>query len=162
MRDTPTEWHLADPEATERLGAAMARSYRRLGSRLAVVALRGDLGAGKTTWARACLHELGVGGVIRSPTYTLVEMYELPGIKCVHIDLYRLNDPSEVIELGLRDYLDDECLLLIEWPENAGTALPPVDLTLSLTYVGPARRAQLSPGTHLVASGSTTLRVTVA
>jgi len=149
---------LADSGVTEALGASLARSFPGA-ARSAGVApggvlyLHGDLGAGKTTCARSLLRALGVVGLVRSPTYTLVETYELAGLTCVHVDLYRLRTRTEVDELGLRD-LVGPCLLLVEWPEKGGGALPPADLELLLNYAGDGRQARLSAGTPL---GSTWL-----
>ncbi len=81
-------------------------------------ALRGSLGAGKTTWVRAFLRALGHGGVVPSPTYTLVEPYEARGMKIWHVDLYRLRDPCELEALGVRELLDGESVMLVEWPER--------------------------------------------
>lgn len=133
---------LADSGRTEVLGQALARGLPGLGGG-AVVYLKGELGAGKTTCVRSLLRTLGVVGVVRSPTYTLVETYVLPSRTCVHVDLYRLQSLSEVDELGLRDTVGRDCLLLVEWPERGGGHLPPADLDLTLWYVGDARRAGL-------------------
>ncbi|MDP8985186.1 MAG: tRNA (adenosine(37)-N6)-threonylcarbamoyltransferase complex ATPase subunit type 1 TsaE [Pseudomonadota bacterium] len=86
---------------------------------------------------RSLLRALGVEGLIRSPTYTLVEAYQPRGFSCIHVDLYRLQGPVDVEELGLRDFLDTDCLLLVEWPEKGGPALPPADIDLTLTYAYP-------------------------
>jgi tRNA threonylcarbamoyladenosine biosynthesis protein TsaE len=150
------EIFLPDAPATELLGAALAGAYEQdtrdgaaeaagLGS--AVVYLHGELGAGKTTCVRSLLRALGVASLIRSPTYTLVEAYELPGVTCVHVDLYRLEGPDAVEELGLRDTLEAECLLLVEWPEKGRGALPQPDVELTLAYQGDARHARLTAGT---------------
>jgi tRNA threonylcarbamoyladenosine biosynthesis protein TsaE len=145
------EFELPDARATEALGAALARAYPRgvggdaAGS--AVLYLHGELGAGKTTCVRSLLRTLGVDGLIRSPTYTLVETYRPQGITCVHVDLYRLGGPDAVEELGLRDYLGTDCLLLVEWPAKGGGALPPPDLELTLTYQNDSRRARLDART---------------
>lgn len=129
--------------ATEALGAALARAFSAAkGS--AVFYLYGDLGAGKTTCVRSLLRELGVQGTIRSPTYTLVEAYYLPDLTCIHVDLYRVQGPAEVEELGLRDYFDSDCLLLVEWPEKGAEALPPADIELTLSYRGDARECRLA------------------
>jgi tRNA threonylcarbamoyladenosine biosynthesis protein TsaE len=109
----------------------------------AVMYLQGELGAGKTTCVRSLLRTLGVVGLVRSPTYTLVETYELAGLTCVHVDLYRLQSLSEVEELGLRDLMGSRYLLLVEWPERGGHSLPAADLDLTLTYAGDGRRASL-------------------
>jgi tRNA threonylcarbamoyladenosine biosynthesis protein TsaE len=92
---------------------------------------------------RSLLRTLGVEGLIRSPTFTLVEAYPLADVTCVHVDLYRLG-PLEAAELGLRDYFDTHCLLMVEWPEQGGRALPPADIELWLAYQGDARRASLT------------------
>jgi tRNA threonylcarbamoyladenosine biosynthesis protein TsaE len=109
----------------------------------AVLYLLGDLGAGKTTCVRSLLRALGVTGLVRSPTYTLVETYTLAALTCVHVDLYRLQVLAEVDELGLRDMLGPGALLLVEWPEKGVGALPSADVALTLSYVGEARRAEL-------------------
>jgi len=149
------EFALPDALATEALGAALARAYAPGGSGAgaaagsAVIYLQGELGAGKTTCVRSLLRTLGVAGLIRSPTYTLVETYrpEEEGITFVHVDLYRLEGPDAVEELGLRDYLGSDCLLLVEWPAKGGSALPPPDLEVTLTYQDDSRRALLTART---------------
>ena len=110
-----------------------------LGARLAVglqpgdlVALAGDLGAGKTTLARGILTELGITGPMPSPTFTLVQTYEAARLVVRHYDLYRLEDPRELLELGLDEALE-EGAVLVEWPERAGGLLPDDALTVSLT-----------------------------
>jgi tRNA threonylcarbamoyladenosine biosynthesis protein TsaE len=142
------EFELADSSITEALGQALARALPAL-PRGGVVYLQGDLGAGKTTCVRALLRTLGVTGLVRSPTYTLVETYELAGLTCVHVDLYRVQVLTEVDELGLRDWVGPGCLLLVEWPEKGSGALPPADVDLQLCYAGDARRARLSAETPL-------------
>jgi tRNA threonylcarbamoyladenosine biosynthesis protein TsaE len=154
------EYSLADSGATEDLGRSLAQSLPRSAApgsaapgiaapgveRLvtgAVLYLRGELGAGKTTCVRSLLRALGVKGLVRSPTYTLVETYVLPALTCVHVDLYRLQALTEVDELGLRDVVGPGCLLLVEWPEKGERALPPADVELTLWYAGDARRARL-------------------
>lgn len=131
---------------TAALGEAIAGALQ--GRAGGVIYLQGPLGAGKTTVARGLLRALGVGGAIRSPTYTLLEPYELPGSPpgrlLVHLDLYRLNDASELEPLGLRDYPPERCWWLIEWPERAAARLPPADLVVALAHAGAARRADLS------------------
>jgi tRNA threonylcarbamoyladenosine biosynthesis protein TsaE len=150
------ELHLEGSSATESLGRALARSLpgalRRgteVGSGGAVLYLQGELGAGKTTCVRSLLRELGVAGLVRSPTYTLVETYNLADLTCVHVDLYRLRAATEVDELGLRDLAGSGCLLLVEWPDKGGAALPPADVELWLQYAGDARAAHLHAKTPL-------------
>ena len=149
--------NLADSNVTEALGQALARSFPGAlqtdavqtggASPGAVVYLQGELGAGKTTCVRSLLRALGVAGLVRSPTYTLVETYSLDALTCVHVDLYRLQALTEVDELGLRDLVGPGCLLLVEWPERGGVALPPADLDLALRYVGDARQTTLRANT---------------
>lgn len=132
---------LRDAEATDGLGALLARTRPVH----AVVHLLGDLGAGKSTLARALLRELGVTGAIRSPTYTLVERYPLDeGGEAWHLDLYRIADAGELEYLGLDT--GEAVLWLVEWPEHGGAALPPADLTVALEVEGDGRRVLLLPG----------------
>jgi tRNA threonylcarbamoyladenosine biosynthesis protein TsaE len=126
--------HLPTPESTDRIAASFARTRP---SR-AIVHLRGDLGAGKSTFARAMLRTLGVQGAIRSPTYTLVERYPLDdGGDAVHLDLYRIGDPGELEFLGLD--AGEGSLWLVEWPERGGSHLPPPDLDIALALEGDGR-----------------------
>lgn len=127
---------LGDLAATERLGARIAAGLERG----AAVALEGDLGAGKTTLARAILRSLGVTEAVPSPTFTLVQSYETPGLIVRHYDLYRIERADEMAELGLDDALD-EGAALIEWPERAGGYLPDDALHVKLALEGPLRRA---------------------
>lgn len=136
------ELYLPDPDHTDLLGRALA------GSRppQALLALQGDLGAGKSTTARALLRALGVTGPIRSPTYTLVERYPLEdGSEAWHLDLYRIGGAAELDFLGLDE--GSASLWLVEWPERGEGALPPIDLTLELAMEGAGRRARLVPTT---------------
>ncbi len=131
---------LSDANATAALGARLAQ---RLPAH-AVVELHGDLGAGKSTLARALLRALGVTGTIRSPTYTLVEHYPLPaGGMALHLDLYRIADPGELEFLGLD--AGEIRLWLIEWPERGQGGLPPVDLKIELEVEAVGRRCRLQP-----------------
>jgi tRNA threonylcarbamoyladenosine biosynthesis protein TsaE len=135
------EFFLADADATDALGAQLAHTRPAD----AVVHLHGDLGAGKSTLARALLRALGVRGAIRSPTYTLVERYPLAdGGEAWHLDLYRIADAGELEFLGLDGA--EVRLWLVEWPERGIGALPAPDLTVDLAMHGAGRRAQLRPG----------------
>ena len=109
--------------------------------------LHGDLGAGKTTFVRGFLRALGVRGQVKSPTFTVVEPYELPGGAAYHFDLYRIVDPEELELLGVRDYFAPAAYVLVEWPEHGGSVLPQADLQVQLDYVGTARHITLRAAT---------------
>lgn len=131
---------LPDIAATEKLGAAVARLLRA-GD---IVALYGDLGAGKTTLARALIRQRGYAGEVPSPTFTLVQSYDLSPVAIWHFDLYRIDDPDEIIELGMEE-AQAEAISLIEWPERMGPLLPAnrLDIVLSYTDTDDGRRAAL-------------------
>lgn len=148
---------LADAAATEAAGAALAAVLAPLPG--AVVFLRGDLGAGKTTLARGLLRALGVTGPVRSPTYTLVEPYLLEARSVVHMDLYRLADPEEWWTLGLDSYAPDRALWLVEWPERAGGLLPVPALDLRLETAGDARLLDIAGDRALAAQLRRRLKV---
>lgn len=137
----PLSRDLPDIAATEKLGAAIA-DMLRAGD---VVALYGELGAGKTTLARALITKLGHRGEVPSPTFTLVQSYDLSPVPVWHFDLYRIDDPGEIIELGLDEALA-EGISLIEWPERMGAQLPANRLEIHLSYADnddDGRRAEL-------------------
>ncbi len=141
----PGRWRLRLPEpaATDALGAALARARPPLAAGQALhVHLHGDLGAGKSTLARALLRALGVRGAIRSPTYTLVERYPLAsGAEAWHLDLYRIGDAGELEFLGLDG--GEASLWLVEWPERGRGWLPAPDLRIDLAVDGDGRAAVL-------------------
>ena len=118
---------------TEEAGARFAHARPRSAELFAAVYLTGDLGAGKTTWVRGFVAACGVTTVVRSPTYTLVELYDLGAVQALHLDLYRLQDESELEALGLRDWAQPGYLWLIEWPERAIGRLPAADLRVALS-----------------------------
>jgi tRNA threonylcarbamoyladenosine biosynthesis protein TsaE len=126
----PPRRHLADAAATERAGAALGRVLH--GGM--VVALHGDLGAGKTTLVRGALRALGFAGPVKSPTYTLVEHYEFSRLYFYHFDFYRFADPSEWETAGLADYFRDDAVCLVEWPERVAELLPPADVDILLAH----------------------------
>lgn len=141
-RDGPREEsvYLADEAATLEFGAAL---LPRLGAS-ALVFLRGGLGAGKTTLVRGILRGLGHEGSVKSPTYTLLEPYEVRGRKIYHFDLYRIGDPGELEFIGMDELLDEQALKLVEWPERAGDLLPVPDLEICLDPEGEGRRVEVS------------------
>ena len=119
---------LPDEAATDALGAELARV---LAPGL-VIHLSGHLGAGKTALVRAMLRALGYLGKVKSPTYTLVELYAISRLNLYHFDFYRFNDPREWVDAGFRDYFNAESVCLVEWPEKAGDLLPAPDLRIRL------------------------------
>ncbi|MEQ5801312.1 tRNA (adenosine(37)-N6)-threonylcarbamoyltransferase complex ATPase subunit type 1 TsaE [Halomonas sp. H10-9-1] len=133
-------WLRLDDEACQvGLGECLGRALEGRGR----VHLVGELGAGKTTLARGVLRAYGHCGAVKSPTYTLVEPYELDGVRVYHFDLYRLGDPEELEFIGGRDLLGDDALSLIEWPARGAGWLPDPDLRVELRVVGDGREARL-------------------
>ena len=104
-----------------------------------VIWLQGDLGAGKTSFARALIHALGYKGRVKSPTYGLLEQYQIASLQVLHMDLYRINDRGELEFLGLEDLLDDKTILLIEWPDKGGDWLPEPDFIFEFGYASEGR-----------------------
>jgi len=128
------------PEQQEELGAAIASVCPRG----CVIYLQGQLGAGKTTLVRGFLRGLGYEGAVKSPTYTLLEPYELKGQTFCHFDLYRLSDAEELEYLGIRDLLQDEAVLLVEWPERGEGELPTADIQVRIHYLEQGRSLELN------------------
>jgi tRNA threonylcarbamoyladenosine biosynthesis protein TsaE len=124
-----------DEEQLGALAAMLAQAVRTGG----VIHLVGELGAGKTTFARALLRALGVGDRVKSPTYSLVESYRSGSLDAHHLDLYRIADAAELEWLGLADLCNATALFLIEWPERGANALPAPDLLISLAHAGTLR-----------------------
>lgn len=142
-----TRIFLPDAAATAALGGRLAPGLAAAcQARPVVVHLEGPLGAGKTTLVRGLLRGLGHEGRVRSPTFTLLEPYELPGCEVMHLDLYRLADPGELDYLGLEDLLRPGGLVLVEWAERGGDRLPGADLKLALDYQGAGRCARCTAG----------------
>jgi len=131
---------LPDEAATLALGEALGHAI----APGLVVYLRGDLGAGKTTLARGVLRGLGYAGRVRSPTYTLVELYELSRLHLHHFDFYRFQDPREWIDAGFRESFNGRNASLIEWPEKAAGSVPPADVEITLTPSGSGRNASFT------------------
>ena len=123
--------YLTDEAATLALGARIAISCPK---QQFTIHLEGELGAGKTTLCRGLLRELGHQGKVKSPTYTLVEQYNLASRSVFHFDLYRLVDPEELDYIGLDDYMNSDSLCLIEWPQQGGNYLPSPDIIIKLQY----------------------------
>lgn len=136
-------YSVIDSAAMERLGAALAAVCTQ-GVR---IYLNGPLGAGKTTLVRGYLHGLGVSGIIKSPTYTLVEPYTVSGRNVYHFDLYRLESPEALEWLGFRDYLTADSDCLVEWPEQAAGVLPDADIDVAITLTEAGRAVTLRGGT---------------
>lgn len=130
---------IATAEAMEALGAQLAAVI----GELRLVNLRGALGAGKTTLMRGLVHALGHHGPVKSPTFTLVELYEFDRFKLCHFDFYRLKSPDEIEFIGLRDYLRDGNVCLVEWPERANGVLPAPDLEVNIGISNGERQVQL-------------------
>ncbi len=134
------------------LSARGEQQQERLGELLAqvvpqgfIIYLNGELGTGKTTLVRGFLRGLGYQGAVKSPTYTLLEPYELPDRYCYHLDLYRLADPEELEYLGLRELDRPDAVTLVEWPRMGEGMLPMADLQIDITYQGEGRLIQLRP-----------------
>ena len=143
--DSPImELPLPDEAATLALGARLAAALRPG----MTVWLVGDLGAGKTTLSRGLLRGLGYGGRVKSPTYTLVEIYPFSSFNLYHFDLYRFVDPEEWEGAGFREYFNPQSICLVEWPEKGGTLLPAPDLDIRLEIAGEGRSARLSGRTE--------------
>ena len=122
------------------LGAALSQA---VGER-SLIFLEGDLGAGKTALVRGFLQARGHKGAVKSPTYTLIEPYALPGGQCYHLDLYRVGDGEELEYLGLREMLDEQAVLLIEWPQRGAGWLPLPDLTVNIEHLAAGRRLRFA------------------
>jgi tRNA threonylcarbamoyladenosine biosynthesis protein TsaE len=142
-QSSSTHLNVATAEQMRALGQALGRALASAGVGALVVGIEGELGAGKTTLVSGVLRAVGVSGVVRSPTYTLIEPYETSGRQFYHLDLYRLADPREVEALGIRDLLGPTAVLLIEWPSRGVGMLPPADLSLEIEYHPAAESGRL-------------------
>jgi len=136
---------LADEAATIAYGQRLAKAIDSKG----LLTLSGNLGSGKTTLCRGLIQSYGHSGAVKSPTYTLVEPYEIGDKRIYHFDLYRMEDPEELEFIGLWDYLTQEALIIIEWPEKAFGVLPPADLAIQLEQQEKGRKITCSSNTSL-------------
>lgn len=135
---------LADEAATLAFGAAFAQA---LTPGLAIY-LDGDLGAGKTTLTRGALRGLGFTGNVKSPTYTLVELYTVSSLYLYHFDFYRFNDPREWLDAGFREYFNPDTICIVEWPEKAAEFLPAADVRIALAAEAEGRCLQIKAETE--------------
>lgn len=133
--------------STLKLGAIRTDKDSQAGRGVAIY-LQGDLGAGKTAFARAFLRRCGVTGRIKSPSYALLESYKVSSLYFYHIDFYRFNDPREWEDVGFRELFGPDSVVLIEWPEKADGQLPPPDLQISIRTEGDGRNAKLHAETE--------------
>jgi len=133
--DVTAVFQLPDEAATQHLGQALAPALHPG----LVVFLEGDLGAGKTTLVRALIRALGYEGPVKSPTYSLVEVYVISSLYLYHFDFYRFESPEEFLDAGFDEYFNDDAVCLVEWPERAQGCVPPPDLRLRLHHAGLGR-----------------------
>jgi len=136
-------WQAKDEAAMLTLGLILSQSITKAPG--GVIYLQGTLGMGKTTLSRAIIQSMGWAGPVKSPTYTLVESYSTGSIDVNHFDLYRLADPEELEYIGFNDFLGDQSINLIEWPEQGEGVLPPADLKIMIEDDNPGRIIRLSP-----------------
>ena len=136
--------HLPDEAATRAQGARLAGVI----TPGIAIHLHGELGSGKTTFARGLLRGLGYAGRVKSPTYTLVELYTVSRLNLYHFDFYRFRDPREWRDAGFGEYFNDASVCLVEWPEKAGALLPPADLDIALAINGDGRDLSIRAGTE--------------
>jgi len=136
--------YLADEAATMAVGARLATALQPG----LVVFLSGELGVGKTTLVRGCLRALGYRGHVKSPTFTLVEVYKVSSLYFHHFDFYRFKNPREWNDAGFRDLFDADNVCLVEWPEKAGSHLPVADLAITLKHADPGRQGEITAHTE--------------
>ncbi|MBL8421724.1 MAG: tRNA (adenosine(37)-N6)-threonylcarbamoyltransferase complex ATPase subunit type 1 TsaE [Dechloromonas sp.] len=143
--DVTAIFHLPDEAATQQLGQLLAPALHPG----MVIFLEGDLGTGKTTLVRSLIRALGYQGTVKSPTYSLIEVYVVSSLYLYHFDFYRFESPEEFLDAGLDEYFNRNTVCLVEWPERAQGRVPVPDLRLHLEHAGSGRRLEAiaeSPG----------------
>jgi tRNA threonylcarbamoyladenosine biosynthesis protein TsaE len=160
MGESDLSAELDSEQAFAELAGECARELRAARAWPLVLGLAGDLGSGKTTWVRAMLRGLGLGGRVPSPTYTLLEQYVCGELTIVHLDLYRLRGPDELEHLGLRDWLaEPACWIAVEWPERVPQLAARCDVVLEFSVAGPTtRRIVARAGTEAGAEALSSIR----
>ncbi len=160
MKHTILQYQIDSSAAMEALGYALAKSLNNTGI---IAYLRGDLGAGKTTLVRGFLQGLGYSQTVKSPTFTLIEAYELPPFDVYHFDLYRLSSCEELEGMGIRDYFHHNAVCLVEWPQKGEPLLPEPDLTLVIQIIDNKRLVEIKANNsrgndalHILGHGITT------
>jgi len=150
---------LVDETATIAMGMQIAKIVKNELKHGLVVYLNGDLGAGKTTLTRGFVQGMGHKGNVKSPTYTLVEPYDLDNWHVYHFDLYRLSDPEELEYMGIRDYFNENCCCFIEWPDKGQGMLADADLIINMAYSDEQRLMTLNAATDLGQLALTMLKI---
>jgi tRNA threonylcarbamoyladenosine biosynthesis protein TsaE len=136
-------WELVVPD--EAASAGLAQRFARFLEAPCVIYLQGDLGAGKTLFTRAYIHALGFEGYVKSPSYGLLETYEVGGKTVLHLDLYRIEDPEELEYLAIRDLYGENTVLMVEWPDRGEHFLPAPDLVLEFGETDESRFIRCKP-----------------
>lgn len=134
---------IASSQEMEDLGASLVKNLRAP----AIVYLRGELGTGKTTLVRGALRALGHHGLVKSPTFTIVESYSLAQLDIHHFDLYRISDPEELDFIGIREYFSDSSICFFEWPDQGGSVIPAPTIEIQISHAGDQRKVKIA--THV-------------